>query len=404
MDLVRALGLDSRVIHANRGIVHIVKNGVPTPMPAGMSLIVPTRPGPFIRSRLLSLQGRLRAMAEPLVPRRRENTEESIASFTRRRFGREMLDRVGEPLMAGIHLGDPERLTMSTFPHFAEMERAHGSLIRAMARRGARRGGPTDRASGGGITFLSLDGGMETLVSTLESSLDGVKLLSGTRCTGIERADVGFRVATDGSRPEMEADLVVLAVPSAAAAGLLRKMSPESAQALSTMRAISSATVSMAFEQCTFRDLDGHGFVVPASEGFRIRGCTFSSRKFTGRAPEGGFLLRAFVAGDSAGGAIDMKDTEIVQLVRDELFRLIELRGTPVLTRVFRFDGATPQYEIGHEALVRSLDDLESIGIFLAGSPYHGVGIPSCIEDGRRIAGTLATRLRGQHVYQEERG
>lgn len=419
LELAREVGLEDSLIGATPGNrVYVLRRGSLVPLPKGMRLIVPTRPIPFLASPILSPPGKLRALLEPLVPARTENAEESIASFTRRRFGREMLDWIAEPLMAGIHLGDPEKLSMSaTFSLFLSAEHSHGSVTRAMRQNGGRRtggrrkrggqrgdgaGGPRmrNRASSGGIAFTSLRGGMEELIRTTARALEGhLEMRLGTRVERVEALpNGGYRICSvsnhDGEG-RLDADAVVLAVPASVAAHILGQSTEDSftelRAALAEFAFVSSATVSLGFRSASQpANLDGTGFVVPRREGRAIRGCSFSSRKFDHRAPNGSFLLRAFLGEE--GGYLDRTDGEIVELVRGELAEILGIRAHPVASAVFRFPDGTPQYEVGHAGRVSRLEELVPPSMYLVGSSYRGVGIPNCIADGRRAARDIRDR------------
>ena len=393
LGLVRDLGLEEQLVPARRGgAVYLVDRGRLVPLPQGMSLIAPLAPGPFLRSPLFSLRGKLRALAEPLVPPRRDAPDESIGSFTRRRFGQELVDRVAEPLMAGIHLGDPDRLSMSTFPHLLELERTHGSVIRGMRR--MRRNRPADRGSHAGIPMYSLREGMGSLVKALDAAVGRSAVVrTRTRVTRIERTRTGYRIVleTAGGTPEaLEADCVVLAVPASAAAAILRETEREASELLTSFSAYSSATVSLAFgTDAEIPELDGTGFLVPAAEHRTIRGCTFTTNKYPARSPSGAFLLRAFIGGPDADPVLDRSDDELSGLVLEELRDIIGVRSQPRFSRVFRFRHATPQYEVGHSERVARLASLRGCGLHFIGSSYTGSGIPDCTAAGRQVASAV---------------
>ena len=435
LELIEELEISHRLLPSRSGKhVYILKDGALQPLPDGMRLMVPTRLGPFLRSPLLSPIGKLRAAMEPLV-RGRSPEDESIASFTRRRFGREMLDRVAEPLMAGIHLGDPERLSIhASFSHFAHMERDHGSLVRSM-RSGANGHRP---ARGGGITFTSLVGGMGELVTALEDSLRGrVDIRTNTPARRIDKADrkagaasppgqsvaatdaglrsqagsdtpaapqarvdseahrPRFRVYTGGAASgTLDADAVVLTVPAAAAATLTESLDPARSELLRELPSVSSATVSLGFrDDRNVPMLDGTGFVVPRREGKAIRGCSWSSTKFEGRAPEGAALLRAFVGGDGAEELIERDDKELVDLVLRELGSILGIEAEPEVAMVFRYRNGTPQYEVGYGERTARIEARNGDGVFLAGAFYDGVGIPDCVRSARTTARSVLRYL-----------
>jgi oxygen-dependent protoporphyrinogen oxidase len=305
-----------------------------------------------------------------------------------------MLDRVAEPLMAGIHLGDAERLSMSaTFPRFVDMEQQRGSLIHSM-RAPQSAGGSS---SGGGITFTSLAGGMTELVDALQRSLTGrITIRNRTAVRQIEPSEsrtpggkyrIRVHDKVSGTGEDLDADIVILAIPADQAAEILDPAFAETAATLRTFRSLSSLTVSLAFRNTgRLPSIRGTGFVVPRKEGYAIRGCSWSSMKFSGRAPEGAFLLRAFLGEDAGPQILEASDDVVLSLVLSELETILGLRAKPSFAQVFRFPRGTPQYEVGHAEKIRRLKQLERPGLYLTGGSYHGVGIPNCVEDARRTA------------------
>ena len=347
------------------------------PTPDGFYLIGPADIAAFWKSPLMSLPGKARASLELLVPRRRREVEdESLGSFVRRRFGREMLERVAQPMVGGIYGANPEELSLaSTFPRFLEMERKHGSVIRALRSRG--RAAP--RASGARYgLFATLREGMQQWVDALAGRVGEVRLDS--RVTSIEP---GWRVRVGGAT-EMY-DAVIAALPAHGTARLVAAFDPALGRTLEEIRYGSSVTVSMAFRESAFgRALEGTGFVVPAIEEIPLLACTFAQHKFEGRAPVGHALVRAFF-GDAAFGWDDA-DTERHAL--EPLAPLLQLKERPLFSVVSRHPRAMPRYRVGHAALVRAIEERAAThrGFFVAGAAYHGVGTPDCVASGERAA------------------
>jgi len=387
--LCRALGLAERLIPTNPAMrtIFVLRRGRLHALPEGMMLAVPTRIGPFLRSGLFSWPGKLRMGLDLVRPRGAAVDDESIASFVRRRFGAEAVERLGEPLMAGIHAGDPERLSIhATFPRFVALEAKHRSLIRGMW--AAARGAPAATGS----AFYSLAGGLGELVGALVASLPVARRRTSAAVTRLERHENGT-VLTLADGTTVAAQAVVLAVPAPAAASLLAPLSPEGAEALASIPFASSATIALGYRRADVgHRLDGYGFIVPRGEGLRCTACTFVSTKFAGRAPEGHVLLRAFVGGTRDPGVLDLPDPELVALARRELGPLLGLGGSPVLERVYRWPRGTPQMEVGHLARMVRLDAILAglPGVFLTGSGLRGTGLPDTIADAQRAAAAAA--------------
>ena len=387
--LCRALGLADRLIPTSPAMrtIFVLRRGRLHALPEGMMLAVPTRIGPFLRSGLFSWPGKLRMGLDLVRPRGAATEDESIASFVRRRFGTEAVERLGEPLMAGIHAGDPERLSIrATFPRFVDLEARHGSLIRGMWAAG--RAAPASTGS----AFYSLAGGLGELVGALVAGLPATRRRTSAVVTRLEPREGGTLLTlADGTT--VAAQAVVLAVPAPAAAPLLAPLSPGASELLASIPFASSATIALGYRrEDVGHRLDGYGFIVPRGEGLRCTACTFVSTKFPGRAPEGHVLLRAFVGGTRDPGVLDLADAELVALVRREMGPLLGLRGSPVLERVYRWPRATPQMEVGHLARMARLEAILAglPGVFLTGAGLRGTGLPDTIGDAQRAAAAAA--------------
>ncbi len=384
--LCRDLGLDDRLISTNcdRQKTFLVQGGRLVPFPSDFTLI-PTRFMPFVRSPLFSLRGKLRMGMDWFIPARRGTSDESLANFIRRRLGREALDKIGGPMLAGIHSADPERLSLlSTFPRFADMEQQHGSLIRAM--RAARKARPPlGEHARPPAMFISLVGGLGELVDAITERL-GSDLRTGHRVTGLRFLDPGFEVELDGEGGQtLGTDAVVLAVPAFAAADLVEPVLPDLAVRLRQIRYVSTGTVALAYRKADVdpqHDLDGFGFLVPRSEGRRITGCTWMSSKLNHRAPDDGVLIRGFVGGDAQEEAVDLPDSALVDLVREEIAELVGITAEPILHRIHRWRRGRPQYDVGHLDRVVEMEALaaKTPGLYLTGSAYRGAGIPDCVK------------------------
>lgn len=376
--------------------VYGVRHGVLVPAPEGLVLLVPARLGPLFRTRLLSVPGKVRASLDLVVPARRADGDESLASFVRRRLGREVLARIADPMVAGIHAGDPERLSMeSLLPQFLAYEQSHGSVIRGLW---ASTHHPASPPSDVPRPFATFRDGMGELPRALVQRTPEVEWRTGVQAVGVDRARNGrFQLGlSDGGT--VTADAVIMTVPAFRAGELLRPLAPGLAAALGTIAYSSSAVVSLGFPDDASRPLDGSGAVVPRGEGVRLSACTFSSSKFEGRAPAGHRLVRAFYGGARDEAVLDRPDADLVDLALQELGHLLDLRGPTELVRVHRWPRAHAQYEVGHRARVAAIETAvaDVPGLFLAGSAYHGVGIPDCITDAdRAVQGTLAF-LRGE--------
>ncbi len=419
VDLCRELGLGDRLIPTNpaQKTVYVYSRGKLHPIPDGLRLIAPTRLMPFLRSGLISWPGKLRMGLDLVLPARKDGGDESLGAFIRRRLGAEALARLGEPLMAGIYVSDPDRLSLAaTFPQFAALEREHGGVIRglrAAARsagngRGAQRGQERARSSGQdqgapGVTpkgaaassmFVNLIGGSAELVEALESALGPAVVHKGCAVVGVgrngdEAAGDRYRVLlADGST--RGADVLVLATPAPVAARLVAGLAPDLARRLAAIRHLATATVSLAFRQADIpRPLGGTGFVAARDAGVRIVACTWSSVKYAHRAPDDAVLLRAFAGGHGREDDVALDDDKLIALVRADLRRIMGIAAEPMLVRVFRWPGGNPQYDVGHVERVAAIEAACPPDLFVVGAAYRGVGMPDCVRAAQRTARTI---------------
>jgi protoporphyrinogen/coproporphyrinogen III oxidase len=375
------------------------------PLPEGFLLLAPARLWPFVASPLFSWGGKLRMALDLVLPRRPADGDESLAAFVTRRLGREALERVAEPLVAGIYTAHPERLSLAaTMPRFLALEREHRSLILGL-RQSARRPEVAGASGARWSLFVTLGGGMGELVDALATRLPQGTVHTSCPAAAIARggADAPWQVRL-GDGDALAADGVVLAGEALRMAPLVRDLDPELAGGLGAIGYASSATVSLAYPRAAIaHPLDGFGFVVPRGEGRPTLACTFSSVKYPGRAPADHVLLRAFLGGARGAGILDHDDAALVALAQADLGAFLGIRGTPVLTRVARHPAAMPQYEVGHLARIAALEARLTAwpGLALAGAAYRGVGIADSVRSGeeaaeRLLAAVVASRAEAR--------
>ena len=322
--------------------------------------------------------------------------DESLGAFVRRRLGREALERVAQPLVAGIYTADPDDLSLSaTMPRFKELERRERSVILAMWR--AARRAPAEAAGASGARwslFVTLAEGMDELVRALGARLPPGSVRLKARVTDVARADGRWRVTTqDGD--VLAADGVILASEAHQTARLLRYLDPSLALLLEGIPYASSATVTLAYRRAAIRHpLDGFGFVVPHAEERPIIAGTFSSVKYPGRAPEGHVLLRVFLGGALREAVREQDDERLAEIAREQLRDLLGVGEAPLWTRVARYRKAMPQYHVGHLVRVETIELAlaRHPGLALAGGAYRGVGIADCVRSGEDAARGLLAR------------
>ncbi|WP_345683968.1 protoporphyrinogen oxidase [Novipirellula caenicola] len=396
INLCRQLGAEDRLILPNqtgRGAM-IVHHGKLKPLPDGFVLMRATKMLPMLTTGLLSLRGKLRMAAEAFVPKRYTLDDESVANFVRRRLGNEVLQRIVGPLVAGIYTADVESLSMNaTMKPFVEMERQYGSLTRATLAR--RRSGQdsVERSSAGARyeQFRAFPGGMIELPKLLSESLPvgTVRLQCGVQ--SIQRLEDQWLVQdTQGGSGQY--DDVVLATPPRISATFLRDIAPAAAAELSSIESSSTAIVVMAVRREDIAEKRRmFGFVVPPIERRRILAASFASEKYAGRAPQDHVIVRVFIGGTLQRELLEHDDETLVDIASDELAELIGLRGTPVLTRVVRWNDAMPQYTLGHvERVQRIRESIASApGIHLISNALDGVGIAPVIAAAEKLANQI---------------
>ena len=404
VDLCKRLGLIDQLVQTNPAHrrTYVVRRNRLHRLPDGFLMMAPTRLWPLAVTPLLSPLGKLRSAMEYFIPPRRGDEDESMAGFVRRRLGREAFDRLVEPLVSAVYAADMEKLSvLATLSRFRDMEREHGSLIRAMRHQMKHRPKGKEESGPRYSMFVTLRDGLTSLVEAMAQRLPPGAVQLNSRVAGIDRVAKGWRVRLEQSavRPhsgplpegEREAvfDAVILAAPSYEVARLLAPVDPGLASDLARIEHSGTAVVSLGFDDRQVgHPLDGMGAVVPSIEKSPILACSFSSRKYPHRAPEGKSLLRAFVGGARRPELAEMPDNELLPLVLEHLRPLFDIHGEPVFCDIAHWPRTMPQYHVGHKELVAGIDArVKQIpGLQLAGNAYRGVGLPDCIHGGEQAA------------------
>jgi oxygen-dependent protoporphyrinogen oxidase len=378
--LCREVGLGDRLVPTRPPrLAYIQRGGRLHPLPASSVLGIPTRIGPFIGTNLFTWSGKMRMAAELLVPRRIDGADESIGSFMRRRFGEEATTYLAEPLLAGIHAGDVDRLSIKAlFPRLVETEQKHGSLLAAFAR--ARTPVSPDGA------FRSLPGGLSEMVRAVVARLPQDSLRFNTPVSRVLLDSIRVETQAGGT---LAARAVIVTAPAYVAADLLQEENRELAHLCGDVRYASTATIALAFPRSAVaHPLNGSGFVVPRTEGTGILAASWLSSKWPHRAPDDRVLMRAFFGGARDEHALGKSDAQLQDTALAALRPLLGITGDPLLARVYRFERASAQHEVGHLARIEALDRIlaGTPGLFMTGSGLRGVGIPDCVADARATA------------------
>ena len=351
-------------------------------LPEGFSGLVPSRIGAVLRSPRLSLRGKMRLLCEPLVPAAKGRQDESVKAFFVRRYGHEAYRQMIEPLMKGLSGGDPEMLSMiAMLPHLREKEQRTGRLLGGMLR--SRRLGQNPLAS--------LSGGLGTLVDALSTALHSVDIHTEWRARSVKCYHSGYELKSEDGQV-CRASKVIVTVPAFVGATILKTIDQGIAELLGKIKYGTAVVVHLGFPSSSLqRKLDATGYIARGSTGEGVMAVTWSSAKFSGRAPDGYVLVRAILGRKGTFNPLVTSDEKVIAIARDEMQEILGIRVPPVLTRVCRWAQSVPRYELGHPERCKEIEErLQKYpGLFLAGAAYHGAGIPRCIKDGQRAGEAL---------------
>jgi oxygen-dependent protoporphyrinogen oxidase len=443
VELCRDVGIADQLLNTDeaRRRAMVVRSGQLLPIPRGFYLMSPQKLWPILTSPLLSIRGKLRLLAEPFVSQRKPSPsgsktrrggrgqvaagdspwrgegaldDESVASFARRRLGREVFERLVQPLVAGIYTADPEQLSMAaTMPQFWACKQEHASLLSLRAGRysdqsnaDASSNTHTNDATGARYSlFAAPKDGMASLIEAIERRFPTNSIHFNTSVQKIQpHPDGGWQVSLEVTNPQSEIqnpqsefDALILAVPAHAAARLLAQCDPRLDAELVAIPYAGCAVVSIGFARNQIgHALDAFGFVVPHVERRRIIAASFASLKFPGRAPDDCVLVRVFIGGALQPLLAELPDDDVRQIALEELRDLLQITGEPLLVDIARWPGSMPQYHVGHLDRVARIEQLAARHpkLALAGNAYRGVGIPQCIASGQRAAELVAGHFR----------
>jgi protoporphyrinogen/coproporphyrinogen III oxidase len=342
---------------------------------------LPSTPSAWLTSDVLPFHAKLRLLLEPFSRRARPGVDESLGDFARRHLGRTVTATLVDALQTGIWAGDMERLSAaSAFPRLWALERGHRSLLL-----GALLG---RRAERGATRPLSLAGGVGALCLAAAGALRERVWLKA-KVTALQRVGDGWTLAT--ARGPVAAPRVVLALPPSEASELARPLDQGLADTLASFPTVPVAVVHLGFRPALKPEPEGIGFLVPHGEGRNILGTLYASSLFPFRAQGGGTLLTVLLGGAHRGELLALDDAALLQTARKELAALLGVQQAPVLTHVFRWPRAIPQYNVGHQDLLHSVRAQAARwpGLWLTGNAYTGAGVADCI----RAATELSQRL-----------
>lgn len=408
VELCKELGLVEEVVIPGSWGAFVWTRGELIAYPDRSPFGIPSDVGDLLRWQGLPRGPKLRALQDLFRPARKSAEDEPLGSLLRRRLGPRASKVLVEPLLGGLHAGDPTHLSvLATFPELKEWERKHGSLLRgAKAAMGA-----AAEEKGHKPLFATLWGGLSELVDRLVEAIGPDRVRLGTPVESIAAAPGGFSILTGGTGARrLTADAVIVATPASASAQILNVLSAPAARVLSDIPYASTAVVVLAYPPGTATRLPtGTGYVVPEGES-ALTACTWLSRKWPRKEFGDRAVLRCFVGRAGAEETLELSDAELVAVAAGEVEKATPLGVEPSASLVARWDGSMPQYEVGHlERVGRIEEDLSQVpGLFVTGSAFRGVGIPDCIRQGREAAARVVSflerdeRASGNGQYERE--
>ncbi|MBV2354221.1 protoporphyrinogen oxidase [Streptomyces sp. J2-1] len=390
LDLAREVGLTDRLQPPATASAALWTRGELRPMPGGHVMGVPGTAAAL--TGVLSAEGLARVERDAELPRTEVGDDVAVGEYVAARLGREVVDRLVEPLLGGVYAGDAYRISLrSAVPQLYQAARTHTSLTGAVREIQARAAANprTDPV------FMGIEGGVGTLPLAVADAVRtrGGEILTGTPATALRRDPAGgWHVGTPGR--VLTADAVIVAVPAPAAARLLRAEAPAAATALDTVEYASMALVTLAYRRAGLGLPEGSGFLVPPVDGHTIKASTFASRKWGWIADEDPdvFVLRTSVGRYGEAAVLERDDTELAEVSRHDLRAATGLDAEPLEYRVTRWTDGLPQYPVGHHARVARIRErvAELPGLAVCGAAYDGVGIPACVASARAAVDAVA--------------
>lgn len=382
------LGITQKLVHNNNGKTYVAVGKELYPIPSGLLFGQSLKVSSLITTGLISLSGKMRAAGDLFIPKSSANQDEPIGDFFRRRFGKEVVENLVEPLLAGTFAGDIDHLSIqSMFPQFYQLEKEHRSLLIGLKKKKASNYA-IEHLTEEPLRYGTVENGLETLIETLEERLAPSTILKGVKVEAIDQlTDGSMKIHLNNIAP-IQADAVIMTTPFNVAKSVFKKY--DLMQHLPSMNYATIATVTMAFkhEQMS-KYKDALNFFVSRNSDLTITSCTWSNRKWNNVAPKGYDLLRVYIGRVGDEAIVELSDSEIEKTVLADLRKAINLQDNPLFTVVTRWKQAMPQYTVGHEARLYQLKQElynEFPYIKLIGSSYEGISIPDCVEQGRNAA------------------
>jgi oxygen-dependent protoporphyrinogen oxidase len=407
LDLVQQLGLTKRLISTNDLYrrTFIARGDKLHPLPDGFVMFAPTRWQGWAATGMISASAKVRMAMDLVLPRKSDLQDESLADFVQRRLGREALQQLAEPLIAGIYGGDAQELSAKcTVPLMVQYEREYGSIIRGLWRQSRTGNGAGSSSASTGPRyglFASFDKGMQALTDELLRNLPEGTVRMNSPVDFILRSECNaYEVrCRDGKR--ILADLIIIATPANIAGELLTSLDSVLGHKLRQIAYRPATMVNLVFSRQDIEHaLNGFGFVVPPREERCMGACTFSSIKFAGRTANDKVLMRISLSKIGHQRFHCATDAEIIHGLLQDLATFVGVKAPPLESMVTRHPNALPQYEVGHMARIGELQErlVNVDGLFLAGNAYGGIGIPDCIASSKKAAQSVVSKIQERSI------
>ena len=380
-ELATDLGIEHEMVSNNHGQTYVVVGSELNPIPS-LTYQGSLKVSSFITSGLFSLAGKLRAVGDLLLPKTRDDEDEPIGDFFRRRFGKEVVENLVEPLLAGTFAGDIDHLSIqSMFPQFYQLEKEHRSLILGLKR-------SAHQSTTHNESYQTFKNGLETLIESIESSLSPTSILKGVKVESIDKSNDGSVQIYFNNMPPLKCDAVIMTTPFNVTKsifntyGLLEDMP--------NMNYATIATVNMAFKQDGLKKYkDAMNFFVSRNSNLSITTCTWANHKWNNVTPEGYDLLRVYIGRVGDEAIVELSDSDIEKTVLQDLKTAIGITEQPLFTVVTRWKQSMPQYTVGHEKRMKEIKEQlhqEFPNVKLVGSSYEGISVPDCVSQGKEAA------------------
>lgn len=359
----------------------------------GKLILVPAKPGQFLKSEIMSFKGKLRLFCEGLIKKGETEKDETIAEFGRRRIGREAVENLLDPMVTGIFAGDPESLSLrACFPRIWEMEQEYSSLTRALmaVKKKKKNAGP----AGPGGNLTSFAEGTDYLIGNMAQRND-LNVFLNTEVKAIHFSENSWYVEESNKAY----DILVSAVPAYAFSRLLKKLEPSASEIVNRIPYSPMAVVGLGYRrELVCEKIDGFGFLIPYKERRKILGALFSSRIFPDRAPEDYELIQVMLGGARFTEISAMDDKTVLETALEELSSILSLNSKPDFIHLTRYKKAIPQYRRGHLLLLENLKEKLAPfkGLFFTGNAFTGIGINDCTKAGLETAEAALSYLERQ--------